>query len=167
MDIFENLENLNVSEACFEDILSILEEYINEVTVGKLARAIENVKEKRKQDAENAIQKAKEAREKYLQNRHDDNAYIEYDKARDAADKAKSKHENSMWLDAAKLPKNSKVSANKLFKAAKKVENSRTGDFVRAVDGGWKTAIDRTSKRFTGFNTLRHGDPVKSRKKEA
>ena len=29
MDIFESLENLNVSEECFEDILNIVEEYIS------------------------------------------------------------------------------------------------------------------------------------------
>ena len=32
MDIFENLENLNVSEECFDDIMSIVEEVINEVS---------------------------------------------------------------------------------------------------------------------------------------
>ena len=32
MDIFESLENLNVSEECFNDIISIVEEYINEST---------------------------------------------------------------------------------------------------------------------------------------
>jgi hypothetical protein len=30
MDIFESLENLNVSEECFEDIVSIVEELLNE-----------------------------------------------------------------------------------------------------------------------------------------
>lgn len=29
--IFENLENLNVSEECFEDIVNIVEEHINEL----------------------------------------------------------------------------------------------------------------------------------------
>lgn len=32
MNIFESLENLNVSEACFEDIVKIVEEMINEVS---------------------------------------------------------------------------------------------------------------------------------------
>ena len=32
MDIFESLENLNVSEECFQSILSIIEEYINETS---------------------------------------------------------------------------------------------------------------------------------------
>ena len=31
MDIFESLENLNVSEECFDDIIGIVEEYINEL----------------------------------------------------------------------------------------------------------------------------------------
>lgn len=39
MNIFESLENLNVSEECFEDIVGLVEEYINEMnifTVGKV-----------------------------------------------------------------------------------------------------------------------------------
>lgn len=31
MDIFESLENLNVSEECFEDIIGLVEEYIHEL----------------------------------------------------------------------------------------------------------------------------------------
>ena len=34
MDIFEQLENLNVSEECFDDILDIVEELIDETLVG-------------------------------------------------------------------------------------------------------------------------------------
>ena len=30
MDIFESLENLNVSEECFEDIVGLVEKYLNE-----------------------------------------------------------------------------------------------------------------------------------------
>lgn len=32
MDIFESLENLSISEECFNDIISIVEEYINELS---------------------------------------------------------------------------------------------------------------------------------------
>lgn len=42
MNIFERLENLNVSEECFDDILSIVEEYINEVSVNFVSRAARN-----------------------------------------------------------------------------------------------------------------------------
>jgi hypothetical protein len=41
MDIFESLENINISEECFNSIMSIVEEYINELddeTVDKLLR---------------------------------------------------------------------------------------------------------------------------------
>ena len=39
MDIFKNLENLNVSEECFNDIMDIVESIINEVSLGKLTDA--------------------------------------------------------------------------------------------------------------------------------
>ena len=32
MDIFESLENLPVSESCFDDIIGLVEEYINEIS---------------------------------------------------------------------------------------------------------------------------------------
>ena len=34
MNIFESLENLEVSESCFDDIMGIVEEIINEVSDG-------------------------------------------------------------------------------------------------------------------------------------
>ena len=34
MDIFESLENLNISEECFNDILALVEEYVNEIWSG-------------------------------------------------------------------------------------------------------------------------------------
>ena len=48
MDIFENLEELNVSEECFEDIISIVEEipvdegFIETHTMGDVRRAARN-----------------------------------------------------------------------------------------------------------------------------
>lgn len=47
MNIFENLEELNVSEECFEDILNIVEEYINEVSLDKHLKAAENSQDTR------------------------------------------------------------------------------------------------------------------------
>ena len=32
MSIFESLENINVSEGCFNDIVALVEEYINEIS---------------------------------------------------------------------------------------------------------------------------------------
>ena len=49
MDIFESLENLQVSEACFDDIMGIVEEVINEVSdktvEGALKKASDNVED--------------------------------------------------------------------------------------------------------------------------
>lgn len=38
MDIFESLEELNISEECFEDIINIVEEYINELNYFTVAK---------------------------------------------------------------------------------------------------------------------------------
>ena len=47
MDIFESLENLNISEECFDEIIDMVEEYINEVSdktvEGALEKASDNV----------------------------------------------------------------------------------------------------------------------------
>lgn len=47
MSIFENLENLNISEECFDEIMGLVEEYINEVSdktvEGALKKASDNV----------------------------------------------------------------------------------------------------------------------------
>ncbi len=48
MNIFESLENLNISEECFNDILNIVEEYINEVySVTDVKQRAAKVKESR------------------------------------------------------------------------------------------------------------------------
>ena len=41
MDIFESLENLNVSEECFEDIAGLVEEYLNETSDKKAQRVLD------------------------------------------------------------------------------------------------------------------------------
>lgn len=46
--IFENLENLNVSEECFNEIIDIVEEIINEVSVKRWKEAAKNSIEYRK-----------------------------------------------------------------------------------------------------------------------
>ena len=45
MNIFESLENLNVSEECFQSILSIAEEIINEVSDKKYREKIEELRD--------------------------------------------------------------------------------------------------------------------------
>ena len=46
MSILENLNNLNVSEACFRDIINIVEETINEVSDKFIRKALENAEDK-------------------------------------------------------------------------------------------------------------------------
>jgi hypothetical protein len=41
MDIFESLENLQVSEACFEDIVGLVEEYINELKNSTIEKTLD------------------------------------------------------------------------------------------------------------------------------
>ena len=38
MDIFESLENLSISEECFNEIMNMIEEYINELDDGTYRR---------------------------------------------------------------------------------------------------------------------------------
>ena len=54
MDTFESLENLSVSEECFDDIVSIVEEYINE-TSDERAHAASVETTKRYNNARNAV----------------------------------------------------------------------------------------------------------------
>ena len=46
MSILKNLNNLNVSEACFRDIINIVEETINEVSDKFIRKALENAEDK-------------------------------------------------------------------------------------------------------------------------
>ena len=51
MSIFESLENLNVSEECFDDIMDLVEEIINEVTVDYVSRAARNSLSRRRKQS--------------------------------------------------------------------------------------------------------------------
>ena len=54
MSIFESLENLNVSEECFNDIVEIVEEIINELKISTVDSAFDKrAEEKDKKDEEN------------------------------------------------------------------------------------------------------------------
>ena len=49
MDIFESLENLEISEECFDEIMGIVEEYINELkdsTVGSMYQKRKEIEKK-------------------------------------------------------------------------------------------------------------------------
>ena len=63
MSIFESLENLNVSEECFDDIMGIVEEIINEVTNKKWAEAAQNSLYKRRNNVAGSYQAMQAAQE--------------------------------------------------------------------------------------------------------
>lgn len=156
-----------------EEALSLMEAIINEVSVGALVRAVENNLPKRKKNEEAAIKAYKQAQNEYEKGSKespedepalykklqctDKAACKEFDKARDA--------ENLKDLN---LPKDSKVSANKLFNAAKKVNPERQKKTEETVKNTKGTKED--AKKF--LNSLKRdnrsfdislADPVKSR----
>ena len=115
MDIFESLENLNVSEECFNEIMGIVEEIINEVSVNMWKKA-----------AVNSL-----ARRGFEEGRMDPtvDAVVKKKKWSDKDEKELDKHFNAVDRtrhaeEVAHLP-SSNMSANKALKAAKKVTPSR------------------------------------------
>ena len=171
-DYTENTPSMYQFEA-LEKAFSLTEEIINEVSVGALARAVENNLPKRKKNEEVAIKAYKQAQNEYEKGSKespedepalykklqctDKAACKEFDKARDA--------ENLKDLN---LPKDSKVSANKLFNAAKKVNPERQKKTEETVKNTKGTKED--AKKF--LNSLKRdnrsfdislADPVKSR----
>ena len=82
MNIFESLENLQVSEACFDEIMGIVEEYINELnifTVGKV----------------NALRRKAADDAKMQLNRNDNNSSAAIHNASNAIQKAEKNDELS------------------------------------------------------------------------
>lgn len=57
MDIFESLENLNVSEKCFDDILNIVERYVVHTFQNKIGNS--NFSAKSPEEAQDRIKKLK------------------------------------------------------------------------------------------------------------
>lgn len=65
MSIFESLENLNVSEGCFDDIMDIVEEIISEVSIGKWTDAAKSVEQHRADQEYVAKKKSEKAKNEY------------------------------------------------------------------------------------------------------
>jgi hypothetical protein len=171
--VFQALKAYKEGKADIKEALEIMEAIINEVSVGALARAVENNLPKRKKNEEAAIKAYKQAQDEYEKSSKespedepalykklqctDKAACKEFDKARDV--------ENLKDLN---LPKDSKVSANKLFNAAKKVNPERQKKTEETVKNTKGTKED--AKKF--LNSLKRdnrsfdislADPVKSR----
>lgn len=113
MNIFENLENLQVSEECFNDILNIVEEIINEVSDEWKQACKDSAREK----SEYFKRKYNEARDAYAENRSSKNG----DKVLDAivlSDKANRREDK---LNKA-IERHNRAKAEGKIKPAKKEE---------------------------------------------
>ena len=110
MSIFENLENLNVSEECFNSIMDIVEEIINEVS------------DKWKDDC------TKSAVDKKLHfNR-------KYDEARDAYYKEPSSKNGDRVLDALLLANKHSEKEEKLRKAIAKHNKAKAEGRIKPIN---------------------------------
>ena len=165
----EEEEVLPVSESCFDSIVGLTEAIINEVSVGDLARAVENNLPKRKKQTADAIKAAKVAWKEYEEQakKHPEEESALYKKA-EATDKVASKQldkaEHAQDLANLNLPKNSKVSANKLFKAAHKVANDREDKMMNAYKNGESAKqFAKRLNRSDRADDILIADPVVSR----
>ena len=156
----------------FEGAIEILEEIINEVSVGALARAAENNFNKRRDVAKDSTEKSKKAHDSYekqsKEHPEDEPAlYHALSKLSTTAKKAGEKADHNNDLVNLKLPKNSKVSANKLFKAADKTYDKRQEEVDKALEKGkgrGDKEFDAPMKKFSRAVDLAVADPVVSRR---
>ena len=175
ISVLSNLveEVLPVSESCFDSIVDLTEAIINEVSVGDLARAVENNLPKRKKQLADAIKATKAGWKEYEEQakKHPEEESALYKKALmtdAAASKLLDKVEHAQDLANLNLPKNSKVNANKLFKAAHKVANDREDKMMNAHKNGEsaKQFVRRLNRSDRADNIVL-ADPVKSRVAES
>ena len=160
MDIFENLENLNVSEECFDEIMGIVEELLSErVTVGQLATAAANRMERERVKNDEANKKLKTEASKKNPSHELLAKYTQ-----DLIDSAR-RHRHGKRLDNLNLPKNSKVAANDLFNAADKVQSDR---FQKSQDNPIRGEKDKSAfkdkARSDRAIKIMNADPVVNRK---
>lgn len=132
MDIYESLEQLNVSEECFNEIMYIVEDIINEVSVGMWKRAAQNSLEGRKKEAKEANNNYEKVIDKVdNMKRVSRKAGEEWDNASGHAFDAEERRNHA--LEIADLP-NSKMSANKVKRAARNSFEGRKQEMNKIRD---------------------------------
>ena len=109
MDIFESLENLNVSEECFGDIVSIVEAIINEVS---------------DEWKQMHLDKAKDITQ-YFRNK--------YDRARDKYREERSSKNGDAVLDASALFSKHQKREEKLIDAIKKHNKAKAEGRIKPI----------------------------------
>ena len=159
---------MNISEKCFNELVELVEEIINEVSVGALARATENNAEKRKENSDKALKTYYKAQDEYEKaaKKHPEEEPALYRRLQDvdkAACKEFDKNTHAQALKDLNLPKDSKVSANKLFKAANKVEPKRDKEYDEVTGQSDSRKFWKGMRRWNRANDIVYADPVKSR----
>lgn len=159
---------MNISEKCFNELVELVEEIINEVSVGALARATENNAEKRKENSDKALKTYYKAQDEYEKaaKKHPEEEPALYRRLQDvdkAACKEFDKNTHAQALKDLNLPKDSKVSANKLFKAANKVEPKRDKEYDEVTGQSDSKKFWKGMRRWNRANDIVYADPVKSR----
>ena len=145
------------------EAFELMEEIINEVSLGKWKEAAKSSLPKRKENAEIADKATEKGWDEYDKNARrypeEEPALYRLAQANDEASiKAKERAEHAE--DVANIGSNDKASANKVIKAAKKVQDKREDAFGRNPSA-------RTLKRSIEANKAAEADPVKSRANEA
>ena len=156
MSIFESLENLNVSEECFDDIMDIVEEIISEVSMKKWTETAAAVQPIRKAKAEHSKLKTDALQQAYNstgdKSKHKDNiknAMLDAEDERNA-DYSRAVHAS----EVSKLKKGTgNAPANRVVKAANKVAAKRDDELGSA------------NKRASHAVSITAEDPVVSRTK--
>lgn len=188
MDIFESLENLEVSEACFDELIGIVEEIINEVSVGAWARAASSSLPQRKAKAEAAKNAANFVKNNTSSNIKDyvkperaltkkgtsrkninlntDIDYNAYDKAQNNVRKAQKDAQeidkraaHAEDVTKLNLPKNSKVSANKLTNAARNSWLERHSTNQQNLNKSGEGQARESFKRVNRAHNIKFADP--------
>lgn len=178
--VFQALRSLK-SKQNSSEALDIMEEIIQEASIGALKRAVDNNYPKRLKNyqelqkkynnAEEEIEKALKAdgrdpNDEWTEDCHKyDNLYVKRDKLGKELGKAYAKYENADYLKRADLP-DGKTNANKVFKAAKNSTAERSKEYVEAVKKGADKKNSKEAKRFDKSATLEIADPVKKRNPE-
>lgn len=175
-------------ELSLEECFSLIEQYINEVSVGAWARAAENNLPKRKEKAEASAKAAeyvknntssnvkdyvkpertltkKGAKRKNI-NFHTDVDYDAYNKAQDnvrtagkEAQEAQKRAKHAEEVSKLNLPKNSKVSANKLTDAARSSWSERFDINQKNLNKTGEGQAKESFKRVNRAHNIKFADP--------
>ena len=161
-----------VNPSSLKEAIELMEEVINEVSVGALARATENNFNKRREVAKASTENAKRAYDNYekqsKEHPEEEGAlYKATSKLGNIAHKDREKASHANDLANLNLPKDSKVPANKLFNAADKTYTNRGKEVDKALEKGkgrGDKEFDSSMKKYARAVDLAVADPVVSRR---